>query len=188
MMPATAMPAASSEVPTGRLMKGAEIFMDRASDATVRRSRTRAVSLSRSRERAGLGQACDMPTLISNARDLRKNSTDAERRLWSQLRNRHLAGYRFRRQAPLGRYVVDFVCLRARLVVELDGSQHGERLLQDFERTQHLARIGFRVMRFWNDEVLLQTEGVLEVILDALRRACPHPNPLPQAGEGEGLQ
>ena len=126
-----------------------------------------------------------MPPSLSNARELRQDSTDAERILWRFVRNRHLGGYRFRRQVSLGRYIVDFVCLRARLVVELDGGQHAERLLEDLERTQELGRAGFRVMRFWNDEVLRRTEDVLESIFAALRQACPHPDPLPQAGEGE---
>ena len=126
-----------------------------------------------------------MTSLVPHARELRGNATDAERLLWRFLRNRHLSGYRFRRQVPLGPYVADFACLRARLIVEIDGSQHDEHLLEELERTHHLARLGFRVIRFWNNEVLLQTEAVLESILEALIQACPHPSPLPQAGEGE---
>jgi len=86
---------------------------------------------------------------------------------------------------PIGRYIVDFACIRARLIVELDGGQHTESVSDDFERTLHLARAGFRVIRFWNDEVLQRTDAVLESILEALIQACPHPDPLPQAGEGE---
>jgi len=126
-----------------------------------------------------------MLSATSNARALRSHSSDAERHLWRRVRNRQLGGYRFRRQMPMGHYIVDFVCLRARLVVELDGGHHAERLLEDFERTRDLARSGFRVLRFWNNEVLRETEAVLESILEALRQACPHPYPLPQAGEGE---
>jgi len=126
-----------------------------------------------------------MSSPLANARALRVNSTDAERRLWYYLRDRRLSGYRFRRQALLGRFVVDFVCVRARLIVELDGEHHIDCLLEDLERTQALAQSGFRVIRFWNDEVLQRTEAVLESILEALIQACPHPNPLPQAGEGE---
>jgi very-short-patch-repair endonuclease len=96
-----------------------------------------------------------------------------------------MSGYRFRRQMPIGPFVVDFVCMRARLIVELDGGQHADHLLEDLERTRRLARDGFRVIRFWNDEVLQRTEAVLESILEALIQACPHPDPLPQAGEGE---
>jgi adenine-specific DNA-methyltransferase len=126
-----------------------------------------------------------MRSRIENARALRRHSTDAERRLWRYLRNRLLGGYRFRRQVPLGRYVVDFVCLHARLIVELDGGQHAQRRFEDEERTRHLERAGFRVLRFWNDDALLRTEAVLEAILAALRSTGPHPDPLPQAGEGE---
>jgi adenine-specific DNA-methyltransferase len=126
-----------------------------------------------------------MHSLLGNARALRENSTDAERRLWYYLRHRRLSGYRFRRQMPIGRYIADFVCIRARLIVELDGGQHVESVIDDLERTLHLARSGFRVIRFWNDEVLRRTEAVLESILEALIQACPHPDPLPQAGEGE---
>jgi adenine-specific DNA-methyltransferase len=126
-----------------------------------------------------------MPTLLANARALRANSTDAKRHLWYYLCHRRMSGYRFHRQMPIGRFVADFVCLRARLIVELDGGQHAERLLEDLERTRYLARCGYRVIRFWNDEVPEQTEAVLESILEALIQACPHPNPLPQAREGE---
>ncbi|HVT31166.1 MAG TPA: DUF559 domain-containing protein, partial [Rhodanobacteraceae bacterium] len=118
-------------------------------------------------------------------RALHANSTDAERCLWYYLRNRRMSGYRFRRQMPLGQYIVDFVCLRARLIVEIDGGQHTDLLLDDLERTRDLARRGFRVIRFWNNEVLGETEAVLESILEALIQACPDPDPLPQAGEGE---
>ena len=126
-----------------------------------------------------------MTSLVQTARELRGNATDAERLLWRFVRNRHPSGYRFRRQVPLGPYVADFVCLRARLILEIDGGQHNESLLDDLERTQYFARHGFRVIRFWNNEVLQQTEAVLESILEALIQACPHPSPLPQAGEGE---
>ncbi|HKE46976.1 MAG TPA: DUF559 domain-containing protein [Rhodanobacteraceae bacterium] len=126
-----------------------------------------------------------MHSLQANARALRANSTDAERHLWRFVRNRHLSGYRFRRQMPLGPYIADFVCMRARLIVEIDGSQHDECSLDELDRTRYLARLGFRVIRFWNNEVLQQTEVVLESILEALMQACPHPDPLPQAGEGE---
>src|SRR4051812_36198488 len=122
-----------------------------------------------------------MHSLLANARALRANSTDAERRLWYHLRNHQMSGYQFRRQVPLGRYIADFVCMRARLVVDLDDGQHLESLVDDLERTQFLARGGFHVVRFWNDEVLQRTEAVLESILEALIQACPHPDPLPQA-------
>ena len=126
-----------------------------------------------------------MRSLLENARFLRAHSTNAERCLWRHLRNRHLGDYRFRRQQPIGRHIVDFVCVRARLIVEIDGGQHADRLMKDLERTRDLARAGYRVIRFWNNEVLFATSAVLEVILRALIQACPHPGPLPHAGEGE---
>ena len=117
-----------------------------------------------------------MPTRIENARRLRQRSTDAERRLWYFLRNRQLDGCRFRRQAPLGRYVADFVCVERRLVIELDGGQHFETATADRERARHFARAGYRVLRFWNTPVLQETTSVLESILAALREtgAGPH--------------
>jgi very-short-patch-repair endonuclease len=105
----------------------------------------------------------------SIARTLRRNPTDAERRLWSRLRKRQLEGSRFRRQAPLGSYVVDFACLAARLVIEVDGGQHSWRTERDTARTSWLEANGFRVLRFWNNEVLASTDGVLETIRRALQ-------------------
>jgi len=95
------------------------------------------------------------------AKKLRKSLTEAERLLWSYLRNRQL-GVKFRRQEPIGRYIVDFVCFEKRLVVEVDGGQHGGSY--DDERDRWLNMQGFRVLRFWNNEVLKNIEGVLEVI------------------------
>jgi very-short-patch-repair endonuclease len=94
--------------------------------------------------------------------------TDAERRLWTALRDRRLAGYRFRRQHPIGRFIVDFACTRHRLVVELDGGQHADNAA-DVHRTGFLEREGWRVVRFWNNDVLGNTEGVIETVLAALR-------------------
>jgi very-short-patch-repair endonuclease len=113
---------------------------------------------------------------VERARTLRKNATDAERRLWRHLRDKQLDGFRFRRQVPIGRYVADFACLSARLVVEVDGGQHAERLDYDGERTEWLEARGFRVLRFWNNDVLGNTEGVIEQILAELH-AAPHPGP-----------
>ncbi|MGH6906086.1 MAG: endonuclease domain-containing protein, partial [Geminicoccaceae bacterium] len=89
----------------------------------------------------------------SIARTLRQNLTDAERRLWSRMRGRQLDGCRFRRQAPLGPYVVDFVCLAAQLVIEVDGGQHSWQAEQDAVRRSGLEANGFHVLRFWNNEV-----------------------------------
>lgn len=107
------------------------------------------------------------------ARELRSNATDAERRLWSRIRKKQIDGHRFRRQVPLGPFIADFVCIDARLVIEVDGGQHGEREEYDLRRTAWLESQNFRVLRFWNNEVLGNTEGVLEAIREAL--ATPRP-------------
>ncbi len=103
-------------------------------------------------------------------RALRKNPTEAERTLWRHLRLRQLDGHKFRRQQPLGSYIVDFVCLEKRLIVELDGGQHAQQAASDVERTAWLEAQGFRVIRFWNHEVLNEIEVVKEAIREALLR------------------
>jgi len=123
--------------------------------------------------------------LIPLARTLRKRSTDAERRIWQHLRGRSLAGYKFRRQEVIEPYIVDFVCFDAKVIVELDGGQHLEQEKLDEERTRYLERMGYRVLRFWNHEVLAETEVVVEKIYSVLIDGAPHPNPLP---EGEGVE
>lgn len=99
---------------------------------------------------------------VSFARQLRSQSTDAERLLWSKLRSRQVDGWKFRRQVPLGRYIVDFLCEDARLIVELDGGQHSEALAYDANRTEWLNENGYRLVRFWNNEALNNMEGVLQ--------------------------
>ena len=109
---------------------------------------------------------------------LRTNQTDAESRLWYHLRDRRSQGWKFRRQHILQGYIVDFVCLERKLIIELDGGQHAEQEAYDNRRTRVLEKDGFKVIRFWNNEVLTNTEGVLEMILNT-----PHPpigRPLPQ--------
>ena len=101
------------------------------------------------------------------ARQLRQASTDAERRMWSALRDRRLSRFKFRRQHPIGRYIADFACSRHQVVIELDGGQHADRTA-DAQRTACLQRQGWKVIRFWNNEVLANTNGVIETILRAL--------------------
>ena len=103
------------------------------------------------------------------ARKLRRSSTDAENRLWYYLRARRLDGSKFVRQFPIGQYVVDFACRDARLAIELDGSQHNEAI--DAPRTQVIEAFGYRIIRFWNNDVLANTEGVLEAIRQELLTA-----------------
>jgi very-short-patch-repair endonuclease len=124
-------------------------------------------------------------TIKHLAKKLRKNMTDAERLLWQHLRNRELGGYKFRRQRPIGPYIVDFVCLEKKLVIEVDGGQHAGQMESDAERSDYLKEKGYRVMRFWNNEVLKKTESVLTVILSFLDESVtPSPRPSPR-GERE---
>jgi len=116
------------------------------------------------------------------ARELRRHMTDAERTLWRCLRMRQLEGFRFRRQLPVGPYIVDFACLRTRLVVEVDGGQHADAD-GDERHDAFLRGRGFRVVRFWNNEVLSDPEGVCEVVLRWLADAPP-PHPSPASGGG----
>jgi very-short-patch-repair endonuclease len=118
---------------------------------------------------------------IGAARRPRRDQTDAERELWFQLRDRRLEGWKFRRQAPVDRFVVDFICAEARLIVELDGGQHAEHAQADAERTAALKSFGYLVLRFWNNDVLANMTGVLETIVDSLKQSRvvpPHPGPL----------
>ena len=116
---------------------------------------------------------------IENARRLRKQMTDAERALWRLLRDRRMSGWRFRRQEPIDRYIVDFICFEARLIIEADGGQHFESEA-DKRRDAYLQAQGFRVLRFWNNDVLSNREAVHRIIMEALARcapcgAAPHP-------------
>jgi very-short-patch-repair endonuclease len=104
----------------------------------------------------------------SRARKLRKNLTDVENKLWSRLRGRQLSGVKFRRQHPIGPFIVDLCCVERGLVVELDGGQHAERNTADERRTRLVERFGYRVLRFWDNEVLSNLDGVLERINEVL--------------------
>ena len=104
------------------------------------------------------------------ARVLRHDQTDAERLLWQFLRNRQLVGFKFRRQYPITPYFADFACIEAGLIVEIDGSQHLATQRRDAKRSQHFERLGYRTVRFWDNDVLLNTSVVLEAILLELNR------------------
>jgi very-short-patch-repair endonuclease len=118
------------------------------------------------------------------ARQLRKNPTDAERLLWRKLRFWQIDGFKFRRQQPLGPYIVDFVCLEKRLVIELDGGQHAQQADYDTERDDWLRNQGFVVLRFWNNDVMNNIDGATEEIANKLRRT-PFLDPSPQGGRKE---
>ena len=106
------------------------------------------------------------------ARNLRKNQTDAERILWSKLRAKQLDGIKFRRQQPIGCYIVDFVCRKRHLIIELDGGQHATDVIHDKIRGSYLERQGFTILRFWNNDVLKNIDGVLEVIRRNVLNNC----------------
>ena len=130
------------------------------------------------------------------ARELRRNVTEAEKKLWEQLRLLKAENRHFRRQVPIGGYIADFACHYCKLVVELDGGQHGapRNLLRDQQRTDEVQKQGYRVIRFWNAEVFENLEGVVDMIRNAARLptthdygggkagATPTPNPSPQGG------
>ncbi len=116
------------------------------------------------------------------AKTLRKRLTDTERLLWKFLRAKQIKGFKFRRQEPVGRYIVDFACHEKRIVIEVDGGQHLDKE-RDEERDQWLKEQGYNVLRFWNNEVLTNIEGVLEVIRNSL--LSPSLNPSHQGREDE---
>ena len=110
-------------------------------------------------------------------RRLRNNMTDAEQRLWRFLRRKQMSDFKFRRQHPFGDYIIDFFCLEIMLAVEVDGGQHNERLAEDTARTEYLKRAGFRVLRFWNNEVMSEIDSVTAAIWSVLQEY--HPTPIP---------
>ena len=127
----------------------------------------------------GLGEGKLNVGLTHLARKLRNNLTEAEKYLWYELRLKNL-GVKFRRQTVIGQYIVDFVCYQKKLIIEVDGGQHAESG-RDKKRDQWLSDQGFEILRFWNNDVLRNREGVLAIIIDYLN--APLPNP-PHEGEG----
>ncbi|HES77271.1 MAG TPA: endonuclease domain-containing protein, partial [bacterium] len=134
---------------------------------------------------------------LAFARELRRQQTDAEQLIWGLLRNRRLKNTKFRRQYPIGLYILDFYCAKNVLAIELDGGQHSEQQTYDAKRDQYLSSRGLRVLRFWNNQVLQETEAVLTAIWNALPDESPMPEtllaptkapspptPLPPAVEG----
>lgn len=123
--------------------------------------------------------------LLVRAKSLRRHMTRAEQRLWMHLRGNRFIDVKFKRQKSIGPYIVDFVAPSEKLIVEVDGGQHNVRFGYDARRTQYLEELGYRVLRFWNQECLTQTDIVLEQIMRALEQNAPSPlTPLPQVGEG----
>jgi very-short-patch-repair endonuclease len=126
---------------------------------------------------------------LRRAKSLRRELTQAERKLWSVLRNRQLSGAKFRRQQPIGPFIADFVCHDRRLIIEADGGQHADSIA-DKRRTSFLESKGYRVLRFWNNDILNNLDGVAQVIASAL--STPHPaqaapeSPSPSRGERIG--
>ena len=112
---------------------------------------------------------------MEKSKQLRTNMTPEEVRLWYLLRGRHFYGYKFRRQMPIGAYIVDFACFKARLIVELDGGQHQDNEEYDLRRSAYLNAQGWRVVRFWNNEFRMNEEGVLMTILEHLQYLMPSP-------------
>jgi very-short-patch-repair endonuclease len=117
----------------------------------------------------------------SRARQLRRNPTDVERLLWQRLRFWQVDDYKFRRQQPLGNYIVDFVCLQKRLIIEVDGGQHAQEVNRDAVRDAWLREQGFIILRFWNNDVLKNMDGVMTKIRTKLQ-STPYLNPSPQGG------
>ena len=123
-----------------------------------------------------------MNSLLNNAKTLRSHQTDAEQQLWHQLRAHRFMGLKFKRQKPIGHYIVDFICIEYQLIIEVDGGQHIDQMEYDDERTAWLESEGFMVLRFWNHEVLQEMDGVLERIRQAVVETAI---PSPARGRGE---
>ena len=116
----------------------------------------------------GAGGSGQLAMGTDRAKHLRKNATNAERLLWHHLRRYQINGHKFRRQQPMGRYIVDFVCFEKKVIIELDGGHHSQQVEYDTTRTEWLESQGFRVLRFWNNQIMKETDAVKSVILEAL--------------------
>lgn len=127
----------------------------------------------------GLGRGCLPHKNIKLAKALRTNQTDAEVKVWQALRASRLLSYKFRRQVPMGDFIVDFLCFEKKLIIEIDGGQHLDSN-SDLMRDAKLKAQGYRVLRFWNNEVIENLDDVLAVILQYLQMSSPLPSPLPQ--------
>ena len=126
--------------------------------------------------------------MLNHAKALRTNQTEAEQRLWYHLRAHRFMGLKFKRQKPMGRYIVDFVCVERRLIIELDGGQHAGQVADDQQRDAWLHNKGYTVLRFWNNEIMQQLEAVLEQIRHTISLSPSislSPNPSPPSGRGE---
>ncbi len=132
--------------------------------------------ITRLRERVGVR----VMSQISRARQMRRQSTDAERVLWSKLRDRRMMNCKFRRQFPTGRYIADFVCRKHNLIIEIDGGHHADQQDYDAVRTEWLRSQGFDALRYWDNDVLTQLESVLESIGNALKKRGASYSPPPQ--------
>jgi len=122
--------------------------------------------------------------IAQRAKNLRKTQTLHEEKLWRYLRAKRFSGFKFKRQEPIARYIVDFVCYEAKLIIELDGSHHFESKSHDENRDCWLEEQGFQILRFWNHELIKQTTNVLDEIWNALQVKTPSPQPSPIKGEG----
>jgi very-short-patch-repair endonuclease len=166
--------------------------MTRSTSLTPRRNPSPLVGEGGERLRRSPGEGATAP--VARARTLRSRMTDAERKLWYMLRNRRFASAKFRRQVPVSRYVADFLSFEKRIVVEVDGGQHSGAMA-DVTRDDWFRGQGFKVFRFWNNEVLTNLRGVFTVLADAIEARTPHPSsqlqaaamtPSPTRGEGKG--